>query len=227
MSIEKNNASAIDDHITIKTLSSLNGDALNEKVVLTSSGYKPYYLSNSGFYFMMRCEIPENASGYLMGIKATSGISASNTFYIHYENGTITWKIGNSTYTKAREAGVHDIGWANGKPIYDNALVDNSATAQSGIHSSKMAICGVNTEGTFSFISSLTLYRVDMEVYQAVTPSVSSRKYLERFYLSANTLVNAMKIPEATMICFNASGGAGTGTASGTPTYGVQLDDHR
>lgn len=227
MSIVKNNTSTTDDNITIKALSEIGTYTLSEKCVLTSSGYKPYYLSNSGFYFMMRCEIPEGASGYLMGIKTSGTASVNNTFYIHYASGTITWKIGNSTYTKAREAGVHDIGWANGKPIYDNALVDNSATAQSGIHTSKMAICGVNTDDTFSFISSLTLYRVDMEVYQAVTPTVSSRKYLERFYLSASTLVNAMKIPEATMVCYNASGGAGTGSASGTPTYGVQLDDLR
>lgn len=227
MSIEKNNNESADSRVTIKALSAIGDYTLSEKVVLTSSGYKPYYLSNSGFDFMMRCEIPQNANGYLMGIKASSNVSASNTFYIKVENNVITWVVGASSYTRAWEAGVHDIGWVGGRPVYDNQLVSQSATAVSAVHNQKMAICGVNEGDTYTFIASITLYRVDMYVYTATSPTASNVNYFARFYPSSKTLVNAMKYPEATLTCFNASGGAGTGTASGTPTYGVQLDDLR
>ncbi len=227
MSIEKNNNNLSDGHVTIKALSQLSGLTINEKVTLTSSGYKPNKLSNSGFDFMMRCELPSDANGYLMGIKASNGISASNTFYIKVESGVLTWVVGSSSYTKTLQEGVHDIGWVGGKPVYDNKLVSTSAPAVSAIHNQKMAICGVNQGNTYTFIPSITLYRVDINLYNSDSPNAESKHYLCRYYPVGKTLYNAMKAPEATLYCYNASGGQGTGTASGEPTYGVQLDDLR
>jgi len=233
MSIVKNNTSYQDSSVTIKALSKITDQNMDwdiyKYVRLVNSGYQSYYLSNSGLYFMMRCELPENANGYLMGIKASSSQNATNTFYIKIENKVITWVIGTTSYTHAWEEGVHDIGWVDGKPLYDNELVSTTAVAMSGVHGNKMVICGVRIDSnTYEYISQIDLYRVNMMVYASVNPTASSISYLECFYPCPSTLRNSMKIPEARMVVTYNSGTTNSATASEeTVTYGVQLDDLR
>lgn len=225
MSIIRNDYDVTKGHFSIKCLSALDGSDIYKYVHLENCGFKPDYYSNSGFYFMMRCELPESANGYLMGIKGSG--SSVNTFYIKIENKVITWVVGADSYTHAWEPGVHDIGWADGKPVYDNALVNVTAVAHSGVHTLKMAICGVNDYGTFSYINSINLYRVNITVYSTSSPTEQSQSYLEAYYPTP-TLRNAMKYPELLLNVQHNTGATYDYSASADKvTYGVQLDDLR
>lgn len=221
MSIEKNSTGNTDSHVTIKHLAQLNNTAIRSYITLNGCGFHLDKLSGNGLYCYLRCALPSDASGYLMGIKSSSG--TSNDFYIHVANGTVTWAIGSDSWTHALESGVHDYGFANGKPIYDNDLVSSSASAHSGDHTYKMVIGGARlTNDTFSYISSMDLYRVN------VTVKDGGFEYLESFYpISATAIYNSRKYPEESITITKPSGSTSSAGAALTSPYGVQLDDLR
>lgn len=227
MSIVKNNSGTGDNLRTIKVLSQVDGYNINKYVHLENCGYHLGYVSNSSFYVMMRCELPSGATGYLFGIKNTSGTSGD--FYVKCDATTITWAIGSDTWTKARELGVHEYGFVDGKPVYDNALVSTTAVAHSGIHSYTLCIGGVHkTNNTYEYISAIDLYRFNVRYYAIASPTSSSTAWLGAFYPTSVTLRNARKVPEASLAIYHNDGATFSNSASTeTVTYGVQLDDLR
>lgn len=203
-------------------------------VRLNNSYIQLGYTSNNNTYWqykydasgcddvIIRCEIPQNASGYIMGFR---GSSTSNEFSISISGGTITYKIGSTTRTHAWAAGVHNIGFTHDLYAYFDGKTGTQMTQSSGSNSPRgnMVVGGWYKNGTYEAISSIDIYEVLINGFW-----VASQRNEARFYAASGNSNDTPYLFQ-TRIDSRAAGAtaltSGTSSCGSAVTYGVQLHD--
>ena len=215
---------------------------INLGYTASSENYWKYkYTTTECDQIIVRCEIPEGASGYILGFKASG---TNKEFSIKIQNGTITYRIGNSNGTSATdrtthawEPGVHNIGFTSDMYAYFDGKIgskltpDSSYTAEGA--AGYMLVGGWMNGSSAEAITSIDIYEVALSAYHNSTVNRSAAHYYAASSGNATTgdviavLYEARNpdIPNNRRYRPAAAVGSGSSAAGSLVTYGVQLHD--
>lgn len=189
----------------------------------TTSTYWQYkYDTTSCDMVIIRCEIPEGASGYIMGFR---GSSSSNEFSISIVNGVITYKIGSNTTTHAWEAGVHNIGFTSDYYAYFDGKTGSKLTPSAGANGPRgvMPIGGWYKNGSYESVTSIDIYDVVIDAFWVTSQRGTAHFYAASGIDNTTACIFQTRIDSRSAAVSNQSGGSSS--VGGDVTYGVQLHD--
>jgi len=181
------------------------------------------------------CDIPENASGYIYGVRNTAEGYTSNRMFIKKEGSYIYWQSNNESFSALWKSGRHYLGFIDGKPFYDEVLSDRLST---GYVLGNVTVGGCSvltgiTVNTPECISQITVIQV---LAIACTTQTSTQKNINSYYPASSGQAGTTAYFYSTRYRLARFTGTSGTTISGITssatlgpvvTYGVTIDDLR